>query len=144
MAQELVIIDDDDALYRRLAPHCIKPNNVVSSAAFKTRNQWDTEISVDLARLTTPRQCLAMVGNRPGFKLGRFAARVPRSLAFEVRHDPQQNSLAHCVIRGANDEHKSRAMARQMTIVPESYSSPALISSPCAIVSATRGLRAMR
>jgi hypothetical protein len=114
-----VAIDNDDALYRRLAPHCIKPGNAISSAAFKTRNQWDTQISVDLARLTTPHQCLAMVANRPGFKLGRFVARVPRSLGFEVRHDPQPDNPAHCIIRGANDEHKSRAMASQMTIVPD-------------------------
>ena len=121
MEHDTVAIGDDDVLYRRLAPHCIKPGNVVSSAAFKTRNEWDTQISVDLARLTTLRQAMAAVAHRPGFRLGSLVAWVPRSLGFEVRHDPQPDSPAHSLITGANDEHKSRAMARQVTLLPEDY-----------------------
>lgn len=47
-------IEDDDELYRRLAPEHVNPDGTVNSAALKGRNKrYDLSISVDLARLTT-------------------------------------------------------------------------------------------
>jgi hypothetical protein len=119
VVERVEAIADDDMLYRRLASHCIRPGDTVSSAAFKTRNQWDREISVDLARLTTPARAFAPVAHRPGFKLGRIVAGVPRALGFEVRHDPRPDNEAHTLIVGDNSEALSRRLARAVTIVAD-------------------------
>src|ERR1700742_289840 len=78
---------DDDGLYRRIAPSFLKPDGSVASAAFKTNGKPDDQISVDLARMTTPQRC-AERAMRPGFAVGELIAGECRSLGFAVRHDP--------------------------------------------------------
>ena len=56
---DVVDMADDDDLYRRVVPYFIVEGDRISSAAFKDRRgKPDTSISVDLARLTTPIECL--------------------------------------------------------------------------------------
>jgi hypothetical protein len=52
-------IADDDLLFRRLAPLHVNPDGTVNSAAFKLRGHPAPQVSVDLARLTTPEATLA-------------------------------------------------------------------------------------
>jgi hypothetical protein len=47
-------IADDDLLYRRLARHQFYPDGTVNSSAFKRGSVYETEISLDIARLTDP------------------------------------------------------------------------------------------
>ena len=115
---DVVEIDNDDQLYRRLIirDH-INPDGSVNSAAFKGRN-WkpDPHISVDLAKLTTPEKCLAYPG-RPGFSVGMLVARVPRSLGFTVRHAPEPDNYAHSLIEGNNERKKCRLLAEATTVI---------------------------
>ncbi len=115
---DVVEIDNDDQLYRRLITRDhINPDGSVNSAAFKGRN-WkpDPHISVDLAKLTTPEKCLAYPG-RPGFSVGMLVARVPRSLGFTVRHAPEPDNYAHSLIEGNNDRKKCRLLAEATTVI---------------------------
>ncbi len=114
---DVIEISDDDQLYRRLITRFhINPDGTVNSAAFKGRN-WkpDPSISADLAKLTTPEQCLAHAG-RDGFSIGVLLARVPRTLGFTVRHAPEPDNDAHALIEGKNDRSTCRLLA-EATIV---------------------------
>ena len=118
-------IQDDDELYRRLAPEHVNPDGAVNSAAFKRRKEYDPSISVDLARLTTPQETLA---SRPHFGVGILVAGVPRRLGFAVRHDPLPDNPAHSLIEGDNNREKSRLLAEAMTVLippqPRSQATP--------------------
>ena len=71
---------DEDALYRRLLPYYVKAGGRVSSAAYKRRGKVpESEISVDLARLTTPEETLRRAPS-PSFALGSILTAVPRRL----------------------------------------------------------------
>jgi hypothetical protein len=103
-------IADDDLLYRRLARHQINRDGTVNSSAFKRGGVFDTEISVDLARLTDPQTSVDRAG-RSGFRLGEVEALHPRSLGFQVIADPLPDNHAHTLIRGLNNQELSRALA---------------------------------
>jgi hypothetical protein len=111
-------IADDDLLYRRLARHQINRDGTVNSSAFKRGGSYETEISVDLARLTDPRTSVDRAG-RAGFRLGEFEAIHPRCLGFTVDPDPLPENSAHTLIRGQNDQEISRALARRVRLVPD-------------------------
>ena len=113
----MVDIDDEDVLFRRLARHQINKDGSVNSSAFKRSGAYETEISVDLAKLTDPQQSVDRAG-RPGFRLGAMAARHARSLGFRVEHDPQPDNDAHALLKGWNDQEISRALARGVRLVP--------------------------
>jgi hypothetical protein len=85
--QALVQIGDHDLLYRRLARHQLNRDGLVNSSAFKRGGAFETEISVDLARLTDPQTSVDRAG-RAGFRLGAFEAIHPRELGFRVEYDP--------------------------------------------------------
>lgn len=82
-----------------------------------------TEVSVDLARLTTPERCLARARNPADWRLGELLAAVPFDLGLTVRHDPsiEANDFnpAHCLIlgMGPNDMEQCDRMARQTRIL---------------------------
>jgi hypothetical protein len=61
-----ITFQSDDELYRRLAPGQVTENRV-NSSAFSGRPGRPYEVSVGLARLTTPELMLA---TRPDFGLG--------------------------------------------------------------------------
>ena len=96
-----VDVADSDDLYRRILPYHIKPDGAVSSAAFKDRRGRPLQrFSVDLARLTTPEECVGRAG--PGFRLITFRAGAARALGFRVWHEPEGGSHAHCHVEGEN------------------------------------------
>ena len=77
----------------------------MDSAAFKVRGRPDPQISVDLARLTTPQATLVRAP-RPGFGLGVLVARDPRSLGLTVRHHPLPDNAAHSLIEGQRPDDR--------------------------------------
>ena len=112
----LEIIDDDDELYRRLAPDFVKPDGTVSSVAFKRGKIPDPEVSVDLARLTTPDETLRRA-NRLHHGLGVLIAGVPRGLGLRVRHDPVDGNPAHTIIEGQTSRQQPRLLAAHTRIL---------------------------
>ena len=116
MSQPHEEIADADELYRRLAPGAIRPDGTVSRVAYMRNSQPDDEISVDLARLTTPERSLAPVAGR-GFGLGALVAGYPRSLGLAVRHDPLPENPSHALIVGRSDRATCRLLADQTRIV---------------------------
>ena len=73
MADPPVTVDDEDHLYRRVFPYHIVDRRV-STAAFKDRRKKPlNKFSTDLARLTTPEECLAR-SELPGLRLISFLA----------------------------------------------------------------------
>lgn len=99
-------VHDEDWLYRRLAPHHIKRDGSVSSSAFMRstdqsgrRREPDPDVSVDLARLTTPEESLRCAG-RPQHGIGALQAREPRRMGLTVVHSPLPENRAHASIRG--------------------------------------------
>ena len=101
-------IEDDDELYRRIAPQFFKTDGSISSSAYKLSGRPDKEISVNLAYLTTVEKTLL---DRPNFGVGSLIARSPRNIGLGVVHDPQVNpdNESHSLIKGAcTNEHCSR------------------------------------
>ena len=118
MADPQETIADDDLLYRRLASDHLNPDGAVNSNAFKRGGRPDPQVSVDLARRTSPAESAARAG-RPGFGLGVFAAGVPRALQLTVRHDPRPENSAHCLIEGLTPRSRQecRLLAEATTVV---------------------------
>jgi hypothetical protein len=104
---EIRQIENNDELYRRIAPAFFKADGSISSSAYKVNGRPDKEISVNLAYLTTIEKTLE---NRPAFGVGSLLARYPRDIGLEVVHDPvYPDNEAHSLIKGAcTNEHCSR------------------------------------
>ena len=97
-------VDDDDQLYLRVLRIHLKAGGRVSSAAFKDRQGHPkNDISVDLARLTTPNETLTR-DQRPIFGLGVLVARDVRALGFVVEHQPVDGNTAHVRIAGESSK----------------------------------------
>lgn len=108
MVYEVRQIEDDDELYRRIAPLFFKADGSISSSAYKLNGRPDKEISVNLAYLTTVEKTLK---DRPNYGLGSLIARSPRDIGLDVVHDPQEDldNVSHSLIKGAcANEHCSR------------------------------------
>jgi hypothetical protein len=121
---ELEEIADEDELYRRLSKLShIKRNGKVSSAAFKRNKKPENSISVDFAKLTTPQEALARIGEdrKEQFVLGVLVAGYARSIGFCVRHDPLPDNRAHSLIEGQNDGEKCNLLAEATTILNEPF-----------------------
>lgn len=110
MAARIEEIADGDELYRRIAPGAVRPDGTVSRVAYMRNSQPDDEISVDLARLTTPERSIEPIKGR-GFGLGALVAGYPRSLGFAVRHDPLPTNHAHSLIAGPSTRQTCRHLA---------------------------------
>lgn len=76
----------------------------------------DPEVSVDLARLTTPEQSLSRAP-RAGFGLGSLTVGVPRSLGLRVRRDPLPGNPAHALIVGNDSIETCRRLARATDVL---------------------------
>lgn len=116
-------IEDSDWLFRRLHSGCFKKNGTLTSATFKLNGFPENEISVDLARLTTPIDSVNRA-RKPGFRLGKLQALGPRQLGFDVVHDPQLfpdkpdcDNEAHSLIRGENTMERCRKLAKLVIVV---------------------------
>ncbi len=108
----------EDTLYRRLSGRDIKPDGSISSQAFYAKNN---ELSVDLARLTTPGGSLSF--GQPGQGIGGLVASVPFDLGLSVAHDPDYDNgnMAHCLIggmSGAKGQRRQLAAATAILIKP--------------------------
>lgn len=116
MSIPLEAVTEADSLFRRLLHFHIKKGGEVSSAAFKTKKKKpDPELSVDLARLTTADESLSR--GMGGMGLGELSAAVPLSLGLEIRHRPECNNIAHCLILGDHTMETCRQMAENVTVI---------------------------
>jgi hypothetical protein len=119
MAADTEPIANDDRFYRRLAVHNIRHSDgTVHYNAFMRnadprgrKKEPDPDVSVDLARFTTPERSLTVAG-RPDQGIGVLQAGFPRSLApgqIDVVHTPvvappERQNPAHASIRGNEGE----------------------------------------
>jgi hypothetical protein len=101
-------VADADDLYRRIHFSQVKDGGP-TSAAFK-----HTELSVDLAKLTTPQQSLS---GHPSHGLVSITAGHARSLGQEVVHSPLDVNLAHALVIGNKTLGIARNLARTATWV---------------------------
>ena len=108
--QNILEIEGDDELYRRLARKHISPDGVPNSLAFKLRGRPDPSASVDLARLTTPTESLSRAPAQD-FRLGVLVAGTVRGIQLAVRHNPNPENAAHSLIEGAHTKEHCRKLA---------------------------------
>jgi hypothetical protein len=104
-------ISDDDLLYRRFHPISLRRDGSITYAAYMRPKTTipDPEISVNLARKTTPEETLAAAP--PIFGLGMLKTGDIRSLGFTVCYRPSQRNRAHCIIEGAKTEKDCHLLA---------------------------------
>ena len=113
---DVVPIEDDDDLYRRLFARYVKADGSVSSAAYKDRRKKPlNKISVDLARFSTPEETRAR--DDRGFRVAAVRAGAVRDLEFSVRHDPMPENFAHSLIEGENTMEKCLELATATVVV---------------------------
>ena len=116
---EIVEILDSDNLYRRIHPNHRNPDGTISSAAFKGSDSY--EYSVDLARLTSPKQTFdrAVLLNRACIGVASLTAGEVRELSQEAKHDPLSEedqdgpNPAHALIIGDKSIPIARQLARR-------------------------------
>jgi hypothetical protein len=133
MTVEREPIADQDWLYRRLGVHNVRQvDGSVHYNAFMRnadprgkKKEPDPDVSVDLARMTTPEQALIVAG-RPSMGIGAIEAGFPRALApgqIEVVHTPDEAPAdrpnpAHSSIKGNEGEgalDRCHLMAEEMS-----------------------------
>jgi hypothetical protein len=104
-------ISDDDLLYRRFHYSSLRRDRSISYLAYMLPRATipDPEISVNLARETTPEDTLAVAS--PVFGLGMLKVSDVRRLGFTVHYNPSRNNKAHCIIEGAKTEMDCRRLA---------------------------------
>jgi hypothetical protein len=106
----------DDNLLRRIPidPNYIKPDNSMSSLAFKPRSVDANSLSVDLERLTTHEKAIL---DRARFRLCRLQASVPLNLGFACVHNPTIDNPAHTLIQGAFTKQVCRTLAGHASFI---------------------------
>jgi hypothetical protein len=133
-------ISDEDWLYRRLALNHLRSDGTVNRTAFMRNSvppnkgkEPDPEVSVDLARLTTPPNSpagsLATAG-KPHQGIAAMQAVFPRGLGLEVIHapvtsPPELRNPAHSLILGNAGERAMELcdrmaleLSKQISIYP--------------------------
>lgn len=108
----LDILDEDD-LYRRVPDVWLKEDGEVSSAAFQNTTNSD-DMSVDLARLTTPQ---TTVSEYPNCGVASFRAALARQLGQKVLHAPILRYPAHSTVRGKKTHGIRRKFAKGSTVI---------------------------
>jgi hypothetical protein len=103
---------DDDLLYRRLSPG--QADDFVANSAAFSGNGGLPEVSVNLARMTTPEETLK---SRPEFGLGELRYKDVIAAGFEVEWDPVEGNQAHCLIRGESTKANSRILAKITRVI---------------------------
>lgn len=111
----IIVIQDDDLLYRRLHHTHVYEDGSVKSIAYMFNSKPDPEVSVDLARLTTPEESAGR--GKPGTGLGEIITRVPRTLGFNVEHRPIAGNPAHAQIEGQNTKALCRQLAEATRVI---------------------------
>lgn len=109
---KMLQINDDDLLYRRFHYKSLWSDGSITNVAYMRPKSTtpDPEISVNLARLTTPTQTLEAV-SKSLFGLGELKVGDVRKLGFRVRYDPMPDNDAHCIIEGAKTEEDCDRLA---------------------------------
>ncbi len=102
---------NEDELYRRFLDVYLKYDGSISSAAFHNTSNTD-DMSVDLARLTTPEKT---VSEYPGLGVASFLAGLARKLKQQVLHDPIPTNIAHSTVRGKKTRSISKKLAEGST-----------------------------
>jgi hypothetical protein len=92
----------------------VKPDNSISSAAFKIGGKPDPRCSVYLASFTTPDEVLAL--GLAGQQVAVLAAKVPLDVGLEVEHDGIGHP-AHSLIKGMSTQEHCRILARASRLV---------------------------
>jgi hypothetical protein len=110
------VIAVGDLLYRRLAPGTIRDGRVYRNAYYFS-GAPDPQVSVDLARLTTPDETRLRARYPDRFGVGELQARVPIELGLTVKHDPTPDNDAHCLIEGATTKAICQVLADHTAIV---------------------------
>jgi hypothetical protein len=112
-------IDDEDDLYRRLILTSVnRRGDVTRGAYYRAGMEPDPEISVNIARLSSPDA--TVVGGPPGCDVGVIKAGAARAIGLEVRHDPLADNPAHALILGATtrDDCSRLAEATRVLLPP--------------------------
>src|SRR5438270_97394 len=114
MVESVAAIDSTDHFYRRLLyPEHLYDDGSVRPNAYYLSGRPDPQVSVDLARLTTPEETAGR-GRRPGAGVGELLAEIPLSLGLTVRHAPVPDNLAHSVIEGLADTRLHRQLCKEL------------------------------
>lgn len=110
------VITGEDYLLRRVVidPSYIKPDNSISSFAFKPRAIDTDGLSVDLERLTTYEKAIL---DRTKFRLARLQASLPPALGLTCLHAPKEDNEAHCLLQGTFSNSVCRTLARNASFV---------------------------
>jgi hypothetical protein len=108
--QQIVVIDDDDFLYRRLVPDHLHEDGSVKSNAYKLNGKPDPSISVDLAKLTTLEESIAR-GRREDTLVRVLTVREVKALGLTVRHNPSEDNPSHVLIEGNQKKATCQALA---------------------------------
>lgn len=116
---EPVEINDQDALSRRVFKWHIRKNGNLKPSAFKPPEDESNELSVDLARLTTPDETLARSG-RTDMGIATILAAVPRENGLAAENRPLPGHAAHSQIEGefTLDRMTELAAGSQLTVDP--------------------------
>ncbi|MCK4815888.1 hypothetical protein KA005_08960 [bacterium] len=104
---------NEDELYRRFLDVWLKDDGSISSAAFQNTSHTD-EMSVDLARLTTPEKT---VSQYPTCGVAGFLAGLARKLEQRVLHDPIPGNIAHSKVKGQKTKGIRKKLAKGSTVV---------------------------
>lgn len=107
-----LILDEDD-LYRRVPEMYFKESGKISTAAFQNTTGTN-DMSVDLARLTTP-QATAL--NNPKFGVASFRAGFARRNNQKVFNDPEPENPAHSIVRGRKTGSFRRKLVEQSIVI---------------------------
>jgi hypothetical protein len=122
MPKRLAQIRPDDDLYRRIVPDNVT-NGELNAGAYSLR-PGEEHLSVDIARLTSPEECLARAGRTD---LGLAILNVSDVIALDlvVEHDPVRGDPAshmpvndaHARIIGENSRPVRAKLARASVIL---------------------------
>jgi hypothetical protein len=110
-------IEDEDQLYRRVFPGFLKNHGRISSAAFKTKG----DLSVDIARLTTPHKSLYGYPDHGLSTLSALTFRKEDNL--EIYHVPTSCNYAHALVYGKITEAMAKRIASSAKLVCENLAS---------------------
>ena len=99
-------VDDDELLYRRVAPDQVGRDGKATSFAFAPRKDEDDGLSTSAASLVTPEECL---GEHADFTLVSITAKAARQCGCTVTRDERDDK--HILIllpEGSNRRKKIR------------------------------------
>ena len=96
MKMNVELIYDHDELFRRIVNDWVKEDGSLSSAAFQNTSNTN-DMSVNLARLTTPKETISEF---PHCGVAKFLTKLARALNQQVLHDPIPKNIAHTTVKG--------------------------------------------